>query len=356
MLYKCSHGPAGDHALRPTASNGSKTLTVDIHCHCQNYPVTDMMKAEAERTGHVALAFGNPLTKEVNQQQLVDIRPKMQSLDERIADMDRMGVDIQAISVPPYQFYYWAEPELAREATRQLNDSLAENVSRHPDRLVGLGTLPMQNTELAVAELERCIKDLGMRGVEISTRVNDEELSAERLRPFFQKVEELDCVIFIHPEGFSQGDRFRQHYFINLFGHPLESSLAIGQLIFSGVLDSYPGLKICIAHGGGYLPAYAGRIDHGYNARPDCREIISNPPGEYLKKLYFDTMVFEPDQLGFLIDKYGADHILLGTDYPYDMGEENPLDLIARVSGLEGDDHAAVCGLNAARLLKLELG
>ena len=165
MLYKCSHGPAGDHALRPTASNGSKTLTVDIHCHCQNYPVTDMMKAEAERTGHVALAFGNPLTKEVNQQQLVDIRPKMQSLDERIADMDRMGVDIQAISVPPYQFYYWAEPELAREATRQLNDSLAGNVSKHPDRLVGLGTLPMQNTELAVAELERCIKDLGMRGV-----------------------------------------------------------------------------------------------------------------------------------------------------------------------------------------------
>ena len=353
MLYTCSHGPASEHAGRPAATNGSKTLTVDIHCHCQVYRVTDMMRAEAERAGHAALAFGDPLTKSVNEQQLVDIRPKMQSLDERIADMDRMGIDVQAISVPPYQFYYWADPEVGRQAARDLNDHLAETVAQKPDRLVALGTLPLQNTEMAVAELERCIGELGMRGVEISTRVNNEELSSPRLRPFFEKAEELDCLIFIHPEGFSQRDRLAEHYFINLIGHPVESSLAIGQLIFGGVLDRHPGLKICIAHGGGYVPAYAGRMDHGYHARPDCRVNIAKPPSEYLKKLYFDTMVFEPDQLAFLIERYGADHILLGTDYPYDMGEDNPLDLISEVTGLQPDEHSAVCGLNAARLLKL---
>lgn len=354
MLYTCSHGPAIEHAERPTTTDGSKTLTVDIHCHCQIYPVSETMRAEAERVGMAALAFGDPLTKEVNEKQLVNIRPKMQSLDERIADMDRMGIDVQAISVPPYQFYYWADPEIGRQAARDLNNALAETVAKQPDRLVALGTLPLQDTDMAVAELERCIKELGMRGVEISTRVNKDELSAPRLRPFFQKVEELDCLIFIHPEGFSQPDRLREHYFINLIGHPIESSLAIGQLVFGGVLDTYPGLKICIAHGGGYVPAYAGRMDHGYHARPDCRANLSEPPSTFIRKLYFDTMVFEPDQLSFLIEKYGADHILLGTDYPYDMGEDNPLDLISRAGGLSRDQHAAVCGLNAAKLLKLE--
>ena len=354
MFHTCgARGPAADHAARPNATNGSKTLTVDIHCHCQCYPVSEMMKAEADRTGHTALAFGNPLTKSVNEKQLVDIQPKMQSLDERLADMDRMGVDVQAIAIPPYQYYYWAEAEVGREATRKLNDHLAETVAKEPERLVALGTVPLQNTQMAVAELQRCVGELGMRGVEISTRVGGEELSSPRLEPFFAKAEDLDTLIFIHPEGFSAGERFTEHYFINLIGHPVESSLAIGHLIFGGVLDRYPGLKICVAHGGGYVPAYAGRMDHGYNARPDCREKLTSPPSTYLGKFYFDTMVFEPDQLAFLIKKYGADHILLGTDYPYDMGEDAPLDLIAKVDGLDADERSAICGLNAARLLKL---
>ncbi len=355
MFHTCgAKGPAADHAARPKASNGSKTLTVDIHCHCQSYPVSEMMKAEAERAGHAALAFGNLLTKSVNEKQLVDIQPKMQSLDERLADMDRMGVDVQAITIPPYQYYYWAEPEVGREASRKLNDHLAETVAKMPERLVAMGTVPLQNTEMAVAELQRCIGELGMRGVEISTHVGSEELSSPRLEPFFAKAEELDTLIFIHPMGFSHGDRFTEHYFINLIGHPVESSLAIGHLIFGGVLDRYPGLKICVAHGGGYVPAYAGRMDHGYHARPDCRENLTSPPSTYLSKFYFDTMVFEPDQLAFLIEKYGADHILLGTDYPYDMGEDDPLGLLAKVDGLDADERTAICGLNAARLLKLE--
>ncbi len=356
MFHTCDqNGSAAKHTQRPKASDGTKTLTVDIHCHCQSHAVSAMMLAEAERAGHAALAFGNPLTKAVNEKQLIDIRPKMQSLDERLADMDRMGIDVQAISIPPYQFYYWADPEVGREASRKLNDYLADMASKKPERLVAMATVPLQNTEMAVAELQRCTGELGMRGVEISARVGGDELSAPRLEPFFAKAEELGTLIFIHPEGFSHADRFTEHYFINLIGHPLESSLAIGHLIFDGVLDRYPGLKICLAHGGGYVPAYAGRFDHGFHARDDCREKISQPPSSYLKKLYFDTMVFEPDQLAFLIEKYGADHILLGSDYPYDMGEDDPIGQVAKAGQLDADQRSAVCGLNAAKLLNLNI-
>jgi aminocarboxymuconate-semialdehyde decarboxylase len=206
---------------------------------------------------------------------------------------------------------------------------------------------------MAVAELERCVNDLGMRGVEISTNVNGAELSEPRLEKFFARVEELDVLIFIHPAAFTHPDRFRKHYFINLIGHPVESTLAISQLIFGGVLDRHPGLKICIAHGGGYLPAYAGRMDHGYHARADSREGLPQPPSVYLKRLYFDTMVFDPDQIAYLAAKYGADHVLLGTDYPFDMGEADPVGLIESVTTLSAEDRRAIRGLNAAQLLKL---
>jgi len=354
MFHKCGiHAPSTEAGGGMRLSDGSKTLTVDIHCHCACSAAVDIMKAEAERTGYVALAYGGGLTSEVNQQQLIDIKPKMESLEERLADMDRMGVDIQAICAPPYQFYYWADPETGRTAARAINDHLAETAAREPGRFVTLGTLPMQNTEMAVAELERCVKELGMRGVEISTSVLEEELSSPRLEPFFAKAEELDILIFIHPSGFTHPQRFDAHYFLNLIGHPLESSLAIGYLIFDGVLDRHPGLKICVAHGGGYVPAYAGRFDHGYHARPDCRQHISQPPSSYLKRLYFDTMVFEPDQLDFLIRKYGSDHVLLGTDYPYDMGDYDPVGLINRVESLSESSRAEICGGNAAKLLKI---
>ncbi len=354
MLFRCAaHAPSTEAGGARAVSRRGKTLTVDIHCHCNCAAVAAEMQAEAERAGRAALAYGNKLTREVNEKQIAAIAPKMASVDERLADMDRMGIDVQAISVPPYQFYYWAEPEAGRDAARRLNEYLVETAARAPDRFVTLGTVPLQAPEMAVAELERCIRELGMRGVEIMTHVNGTELSRAGLDAFFAKAEELGALIFIHPDGFTHGARFQDHYFLNLIGHPIENTLAIGHLVFDGVLDRHPGLKVCIAHGGGYAPAYAGRFDHGWQARPDCRQHIGKPPSEYMKRLYFDTVVFEPDQLEFLIRKYGADHILLGTDYPFDMGEGDPVGLIARVEGISDDDRAAVGGLNAARLLKI---
>lgn len=354
MMFKCAaHAPAADSPRGQTVSNGSKSLVVDIHCHRECQAAKEMMQPHAKDTGVLPLSFGNELTLEVNKAQQENIAPKMQSLEERLADMDRMGVDIQAVSIAPYQYYYWAEPELARDAHRVINDDLAETVAQHPDRLVGLGCVPLQDADMATAELERCVKELGLRGVEINTQVNSGELSEDRLDKFFAKAEELGILIFMHPAGFTHPDRFRDHYFINLVGHPLESTLAISQLIFGGVLDRHPGLKLCVAHGGGYLPAYSGRMDHAYHAREDVRHGLPQPPTDYLKKLYFDTMVFEPDQLGYLIEKFGADHIMLGTDYPYDMGEEDPLGLVDRVAGISDDDRTAICGGNAAGLLNI---
>jgi aminocarboxymuconate-semialdehyde decarboxylase len=355
MMFTCASGGAiPHHGGSRRVSDGSKTLTVDIHCHCQVQAAAEMIKAATKDSYQPPLSYGgDALTQQVNEKQLSDIKPKMESVAVRLADMDAMGVDIQAVSPAPYQYYYWAEPEPGRAAAQAINDHLAGIAAAHPDRFVALGTVPLQHTGMAVAELERCVKKLGMRGVEISTNVKGEELSNPRLADFFAKAEELDILIFMHPAGFTQPQRFAGHYFANLIGHPLEASLAIGYLIFDGVLDRHPGLKICVAHGGGYAPAYAGRMDHGYHARPDCRQHIALPPSAYLKRLYFDTMVFEPDQLAFLIEKYGSEHILLGTDYPYDMGDYDPRGLVARVPDLSQEDRERICGGNAARLLGL---
>ena len=253
----------------------------------------------------------------------------------------------------PYQYYYWAAPELGRQVAKMINDEMAEDISKHPERLIGLGTIPLQNTEMAITELERCVNELGFKGVEINSQVDGDDLSAPRLEPFWAKIEEMGVVVFIHTAGFTHPDRLKEHYFLNLIGHPIEASIAVSYLIFDGVMERHPGLKIVVSHGGGYLPSYAGRMDHAYHARADVREGLPHPPTHYLKRFYFDTVVFEPDQLEFLIQKYGADHILLGTDYPYDMGEEDLVGLLQRVDGLSADEFAAIGGRNAANLLNL---
>jgi aminocarboxymuconate-semialdehyde decarboxylase len=335
------------------ASPKSGVPVVDLHCHRECGPGAQLMKGEADRVGHVPLSFGNALTKEVNRRQLVDIKPKMESVEERLADMDRMGVDIQALAIAPYQTYYWADPALAAEVSRTINDDLADLVDRYPDRFIGLGTVPLQDTDAAVAELRRCMSELGFKGLEIGTNIEGEEISTPRLDPFWSAVEESGAVIFIHPTGFTHPQRLTEHYFFNVIGHPIENTLAIANLIFGGTLERFPALKIVVAHGGGYLPPYAGRMDHAYHAREDVREGLPKPPGDYLRQLYFDTMVFEPDQLSFLVQRYGADHIVLGTDYPYDMGESDPVGLVARTPGLSDEQRAAICGGNAARLMGL---
>jgi aminocarboxymuconate-semialdehyde decarboxylase len=328
-----------------------KHLVVDIHCHL-GIPAADaIVQAKYPGPPPGINDFTSPKTMEINRSQFAAIGRTLNTLDTRLQDMDRLGIDVQAISPSPGQYFYFSDPETGREAARAVNDGMAEAVARHPDRLVAMGTVPLQEPRLAVEEMRRCVTELDLRGIEISTNVNGTDFHAESLRPFWAAAEELGALIFIHPLGFTQGQRLSEFYFNNLIGNPLESTLAVGHLIFGGVLDAHPGLRICVAHGGGYIPGYWGRMDHGWRARADCSEHCRHEPSSYLRKLWLDTLVFDPNQLDSLVRTHGADKLCLGTDYPFDMSEPDPIGFHARLSDA---DQAAILGLNAAELLGLE--
>ena len=332
------------------------SLRVDIHCHYFNPAVAARVADLNPAQYDPLIQFANELTREVNAKQMRDRAPKLSSIEARLEDMDRMGIDIQAVSPAPNQTYYWTEPGLGSELARAVNDRLAEIVATWPERFVALGTVPLQHADLAVAELTRGVKELGLRGVEINPSVNGIDLTAPvlGLEKFFAKAQELDAVLFMHPIGFTQGGRLVDHYFNNVIGNPMETTIAASHLIFDGVLQRNPRLKVVLPHAGGYLAHYWARMDHAHRARPDCRTVIKRAPSSYLGKMYFDTIAFAPAMLRQLVDRYGADHVLLGTDYPYDMGVEDPLGFIARVPRLKRDERALIEGGNAARLLKIK--
>ncbi|NQV55882.1 MAG: amidohydrolase [Rhodospirillales bacterium] len=359
MFHRCTpHAPStdhgGDHDHAYHIGDGKKHFTVDIHCHVV---VPEAVAAMAGKTASPmqARAEKNALTDEINKKQSVDLVPKFTDPQVRIKDMDRDGIDVQAISPSPYHYNYGYPADATRSTCHLINDRIADIVGDNPDRFVGMGTVPLQDPEMAVAEMDRCINDLGFKGIEISTNVDGKELTRAGLEKFFAKAEEAGTLIFMHPIGTSFEDRMDDHYFRNLIGHPLESALAVGHLVFDGYLDRYPGLKICIAHGGGYVPSYWGRFDHPWERRDDCRVNISKTPMEYVKKLYFDTVVFTEPQLRHLIEVWGPDHIVMGTDYPFDMAEPDPVGHVNSVKDLSEADKALVMGANAAALLGIEV-
>ena len=351
MLFTCAPADASRGGSVARSQRG-RHFTMDMHCHIQ-VPKADALVKHLDRPAEPLFAFASDATRAVNKAQFASIWPKLTSVDVRLADMDAGGIDMQALSPAPGHYHYWAPPELGRETARVVNDSIAALVQRHPDRFVGLGTIPLQNTEFAISELNRVVADHGFRGIEIGTNVNGSELADERLRRVFARAEALDVVVFLHPNRFTDGRRLSEHYLNNIIGNPLESTIAVSHLIFGGVLDAYPRLKVCVAHGGGFLPTYSGRMDHAYAARSDCRQCIAHPPSHYLRRMYFDTVVYTSHQLEYLVAQYGADHILMGTDYPYDMAESDPVGHIHR-SALTAEQQAEVLGLAAARLMKID--
>jgi aminocarboxymuconate-semialdehyde decarboxylase len=356
MLFSCLPEGARIPGRFPGPSHPrGKHFTIDIHCHVLSESAEAMFLAAGQVERRPRDVFANARTREVNREQARRTRVQFTSVEKRLADMDVMGIDIQALTPAPNQTYYDAPPDLGIATARAVNDNIADIVARHPDRFVGLGTVPFQAPELAVAELERLHRSLGLRGIEIATNVAGEDLSGDQFRKIFAKAEELGLTIFMHPTGFTEARRFGDHYFTNVIGNPLDTTVAVHHLIFGGVLQDYPNLKIVLAHGGGYLPAYSGRIDHAAAARPDTCEHLRHMPTTYLKRLYFDSLVYTHHQLQYLVDQYGADHILVGTDYPADMGEVDPVGFIESCPGLDDTERRAILGRNAARLLNLEM-
>lgn len=333
----------------------SRTLHVDFHCHYQNNDVAAKAAVLKPFENEPSIVYATSMTRAVNLQQMKERAPQLSDVATRLRDMDRMGIDVQAISPAPAQYYYYADPAFGLELARSINDRIAGIAGAHPGRFAGLGTVPLQDARLAVRELERCVKKLGFRGVEIGTNVNGIDLADRRLGldRFFAKAQELDIVLFMHPMGFTHADRMTDHYFNNIIGNPLESTLAVSHLIFGGVLDRYPKLKFCVAHGGGYLAHYHARMDHGWKARPDASTVLKRKPSSYLRKFYFDTITFDAGLLQNLIERVGAKQVLLGSDYPYDMGEEDPVGLVNGLHALSDADRDRILGGNAARLLNI---
>jgi aminocarboxymuconate-semialdehyde decarboxylase len=332
------------------------SLKIDIHCHYLNQAVAAKVAHLNPAQYEPSVCFANTMTREVNVKQMKDRAPMLTDIAVRLKHMDRMGVDIQAVSPAPNQLYYWTEAGMGQELARSVNEGIAKVVADHPDRFVGLGTVPLQDPDLAVSELHHAMRTLGLRGVEISPNVNGKEVSRSGLDKFFAAAEKLGAVIFMHPIGYTDGSRLMDHYFNNVIGNPLETTVATAHLIFDGVMEKHPKLKIVLPHAGGYLAHYWARMDHAWKARPDCRTVIREKPSKSLEKFYFDTIAFDPGMLQHLIERFGADHVLLGTDYPYDMGMEDPVGFINKVSKLSARDKSRVMGGNAARLLGITVG
>ena len=265
--------------------------------------------------------------------------------------LDTQGINIQIVAPPPPQCYYQSPVEHAAHASRMVNDGMAEWVGHNPDRFAGLGTVPLQDPEEAATELARAL-GLGLKGVMLLTNMDGEEISADRFRPFWKKAEELGAVVMIHPNGFTDGARYSEYYFQNVIGNPLETTTALHYIIFNGLLRDMPDLKIFAVHGGGYLPGYSGRIDHAWGARKDCEADLPEPPTNYLKKVWIDSVVFTDHQLEYLVQQYGADKVIMGSDYPFDMADYDPVEHIAS-SALSDDEKAKVAGLTAMKLFGL---
>jgi aminocarboxymuconate-semialdehyde decarboxylase len=258
-----------------------------------------------------------------------EIEDNCWSPEKRIEEIDAFGVNIQVLSTVPVMFNYGTKnPEDGLEISKFLNDHIVEVVGNNPKRFIGLGTVPMQVPRLAVKELERC-RRIGMTGVQIGTNVNQKNLGDPEFFEFFAACEELGMAVFVHPWEMMGESDMQKYWLPWLVGMPAESSRAICSLIFSGTLERLPRLRICFAHGGGSFPATLGRIEHGFNVRPDlCAVDNPHSPRKYIGRIYFDSLVHEAAKLDYLVKLVGADQIALGSDYPFPLGELEPGKLI----------------------------
>lgn len=333
-------------------------FTIDIHTHImpENMP---NFREKFGYGGFISLDHHKPCCARMMKDDTFfrEVQDNCWDPDARIKDCNQHKVDVQVLSTIPVLFNYWAKPEDTLEVAKFLNDHIAGITYDYPDRFAGLGTLPMQAPDLAVKELERCINDLGLAGIEIGSHINDWNLDDANLFPVFEAAQDLGASVFVHPWDMMGKDRMEKYWLPWLVGMPAETSLAICSMIFGGVFERLPRLKVAFAHGGGSFPATISRIEHGFNVRPDLCAIDNNiNPKAYLGKFYLDSLTHDPAMLHYLIDLVGEDKIALGTDYPFPLGELQPGKLIRGMYGLSSETKEKLLGSNALEWLGLERG
>lgn len=308
-------------------------LCVDIHTHILPEHIPNW-KEKFGYGGFIHLEHHKPCCAKMMQDDKFfrEVEDNCWSPEKRILECNHHQVHVQVLSTVPVMFSYWAKPKDCLELSMFLNDHIAEIVHRYPKRFIGLGTLPLQSPDLAIRELERC-KKIGLAGVQIGSHVNDWNLNDPNLFPVFEACEELGMALFVHPWEMMGQEKMQRYWLPWLVGMPAETSLAICSMIFGGVFERLPKLRVAFAHGGGSFPATLGRIEHGYNCRPDL-VAIDNPvnPRDYVGKFFLDSLVHEPKMLTFLVDLFGANRVALGSDYPFPLGENEPGKLIREMA------------------------
>jgi aminocarboxymuconate-semialdehyde decarboxylase len=326
--------------------------TIDCHTHILGEEAMRRLAKESAKVAPVMDKRGDPACKLIIDGAVVqDPFPReLWDTELRLRDMDAHGVDMQVLAPTVFTFFYQHEPALALACAALQNDEIAAEIKRHAERFLGIGTVPLQAPELAAQELARSMTTLGLRGAMIGTHVRGRNLDDPALEPFWAAAANLGAFIFIHPQGGAGAERLGSYYLKNLVGLPFETTIAGASLVFGGVLERHPGLKICLAHAGGFVPYQAGRFRHGFDVRPEARVNLKETPEVSIARLYYDTITHAKPPLEFLIASAGADHVLLGSDYPFDMGN---LDCVARVEALAipSADRDLILGGYAARVL-----
>jgi aminocarboxymuconate-semialdehyde decarboxylase len=324
---------------------------IDFHAHIV---VPEVYAAAAEHNIFFELPTDAGVTYEMQSQikaRGATVVVRMSDISERIAKMDHMGVDVQVLSPSlVHQGLEWADATTSLRLARTTNDWVARAVATHPQRLIGLGTVPLHAPALATAELERCMGELALAGVAVSTTAGAMELGDAALRPFWEKAQALAAVVYIHPGG-NRDRRLKRYHLWNSVGQAFEEAMAISSLMYDGVLEAFPQLRICVSHGGGYMPYYMGRIERNYAEKANTRINMKKPPLEYLRMLYFDSCVYERPVLEHLVERVGAERVVLGSDYP--VGEPDPVGFVTGIDGLSNAQKERIVRANAAALLDL---
>ncbi len=326
--------------------------TIDCHTHILGQQAMRRLAKESPKVAPVMDKPGDPACKlAINGTVVQNPFPReLWDAERRLADMDANAIDVQLLAPTVFTFFYDQEPALGLACAALQNDEIAAEIKRHPGRFMGLAGVPLQAPELAARELRRAMTEQGLRGAMIGSNVNGRNLDDPALEPFWAAAAALGAFIFVHPHAGAAGERLGAYYLKNLVGLPFETTVAGASLVFGGVLERHAGMKVCLAHGGGSLPYQAGRLRHGFEVRPEAKVNLRHGPEQSIGRLYYDTILHSNDALAFLIATVGAEHVLLGSDYPFDMGN---LDCVARVQALAigGADRDVILGGYAERVL-----